>query len=293
MAAEDFIICNEGIKVSGNRMLETLSNDRGFEVFNTDKISNTVCEFRDMNSDRETFFKSKRYKIEKAIYEVEKDGSKCEFGKEREGSYVMSVIKDSGENIILETSDNCKEVFFGGSYDRDLLHFATWMAFSLAVLPKKIVSLHASSIIYQGRAVLFLGESGTGKSTHSRLWQENIPEVRLLNDDSPFIRADGSEVVAFGSPWSGKTHCYINESFPVAACVRLSQAPYNEIRRLDTLKAFGALHPSCPPAFAYDDYLYDFVSDFLSNLLSKIPVFHMEALPDSDAVETVFKAVFE
>ena len=55
---------------------------------------------------------------------------------------------------------------------------------------KDTLAIHSSCIVYRDKAVLFLGESGTGKSTHTRLWRENIPEAVLLNDDSPMIRVE-------------------------------------------------------------------------------------------------------
>ena len=87
-------------------------------------------------------------------------------------------------------------------------------------------------------------------------------------------------------------HCYINAGYPIAACVRISQAPYNKIRRLNIPEAFAALHPSCPPPFAYDDKLYDYVSEFLSCLLKEVPVYHMEALPNADAALLVRDTIF-
>lgn len=65
----------------------------------------------------------------------------------------------------------------------------------------RAVAVHSSVISLDGRAVLFLGESGTGKSTHTRLWREHIPGARLLNDDSPIIRIapEGAAEAASGS----------------------------------------------------------------------------------------------
>lgn len=130
---------------------------------------------------------------------------------------------------------------------QSLMRFGLWIMFGIAISPEAI-AIHSSTIECEGRAVLFLGESGTGKSTHTRLWQEHIPGARLLNDDSPIIRMYQGQATAFGSPWSGKTPCYRNISRPIAGIVRLSQAPANEITRLSILRAVGSLLPSCPPA---------------------------------------------
>ena len=141
-----------------------------------------------------------------------------------------------------------------------LCRFGMWVAYGLMTLSLDTLAIHSSCIVYRNKAVLFLGESGTGKSTHTRLWREHISGTNLLNDDSPMVRVEDGKVWVYGSAWSGKTPCYKNERYELQGCVRLSQAPYNRIRKLSVLQAYGALHPSCAPEFAYDDGLYDEVS---------------------------------
>ena len=153
--------------------------------------------------------------------------------------------------------------------------------------------IHSSTIVHQGRAVLFLGESGTGKSTHTRLWLKSIPDAHLLNDDSPALAVENGEAVVYGTPWSGKTHCYHQLRFPLAGVVRLSQAPYNSIKRLSVIEAFSAIHPSCPPALAQDERYQDLIVDMLSDVISGVPMFHLECLPDEDAAWTSHDAIFK
>ena len=173
-----------------------------------------------------------------------------------------------------------------------LFRFGVWILFNIAALPLGAVAFHSSVISYRGRGVLFLGESGTGKSTHTRLWREHIPGAELLNDDSPIIRATDSEALVHGSPWSGKTPCYRNESCPIAAVVRLSQAPHNRIRRLRPIESIGALLPSAPPAFARDERLSDDTCGLLSRLIAQVPVYHLECLPDAAAAQLACRTVF-
>ena len=175
-----------------------------------------------------------------------------------------------------------------GRPDPSLLRFGLWMSFGIAHNPHSI-AIHSSVIVHSGRAVLFLGESGTGKSTHTRLWREHIPGAQLLNDDSPIVRVVEGVPTVFGSPWSGKTPCYRNESYPIAAFVRLAQAPHNRIARLPVVRAIGALLPSCPPAFAYDAQLQDNICDTLSQLIARVPVYQLECLPDADAARLSFE----
>lgn len=179
-----------------------------------------------------------------------------------------------------------------GPADPTLLRFGLWICLGMVLAPEGILALHASAIRLGEEAVLFLGESGTGKSTHTRLWCNHIPDAELLNDDSPLVGLHGGEPTAWGSPWSGKTPCYRNEQATIRAFVRLRQAPRNRIRRLPPLAAIGALLPSCAPSFAYDEALQDAVCHTLSELLARVPVYELECLPDADAAQLAHTTIF-
>lgn len=176
--------------------------------------------------------------------------------------------------------------------DPIMLRFALWTAVGMLSCSSNMVLIHSSCVVHQGKAVLCLGESGTGKSTHTRLWLKHIPDSHLLNDDSPVLAFENGEAVVYGSPWSGKTHHYHQRRFPLAAAIRLSQAPYNRIRRLGVVEAFSALHPSCPPALAQDSAFQDMIVSLLSDILATVPVFHLECLPDEAAARTSHGAIF-
>ena len=173
-----------------------------------------------------------------------------------------------------------------------LFRFALWVGLGLMVAPYNTVALHSSCIVYQNKAVLFLGESGTGKSTHTRLWREHIGGAFLLNDDSPFVRVEKGKVWVYGSPWSGKTPCYKQERYELKGCVRLSQAPCNEIKKLSVLHAYGAIHPSCPPEFAYDASLYDHIGNFIGQLIATVPLYHLACLPNAEAAQLSCQTLF-
>lgn len=96
----------------------------------------------------------------------------------------------------------------------------------------------------------------------------------------------------YGSPWSGKTPCYKTDSHELVGCVRLSQSPRNKIRKLNVMQAYAALHPSCPPDFAYDEKLYDYISRILNDILLSVPVYHLACLPDAEAARLSCKTIF-
>ena len=178
--------------------------------------------------------------------------------------------------------------------DPDHLRFALWMGMAFAVIPGMAAPVHASVIIHQGQAVVFLGESGTGKSTHTRLWLHNISGCSLLNDDSPILRFHQPEkaIYIYGSPWSGKGRAYHAEGYPVAAIVRLEQAPANKTHRLHIIKAFAALYPSFPPAYLRDEWLQEAICALISEVLKRVPVFRLECLPDVSAAILIHKKIF-
>ena len=211
------------------------------------------------------------------------------------GGYLFEMVKNDISYLFTKDDDsNIVKANYGtfDSVDVSLLRFGLWLMFGLCIVPLGAIAIHSSVLVKDGGAVLCLGESGTGKSTHTRLWREHIEGTTLLNDDSPIIRLVDGVPTAFGSPWSGKTPCYRNLSFPIRGFIRLSQAPYNKIHRLSVLNAIGALLPSCPPAFAYDDSLQDSICDTLSDMISHVPVFHLECLPDAAAAELSYNTIF-
>lgn len=194
-------------------------------------------------------------------------------------------------HIDLKRHDIVSNIVCQSALDISLLRFGLWMMFGVVLSENSAIAIHSSVIVSRERGVLFLGESGTGKSTHTRLWRENIEGATLLNDDSPIVRIVDGKALVFGSPWSGKTPCYKNLSYPIAGFCRLSQAPHNLIRRLHPLAAIGALLPSCPPAFAHDDYLQDGICNTLGALLKQVGAYHLECMPDKAAAELSFNTI--
>lgn len=224
-------------------------------------------------------------------YTLEYEGVKGEFGRTQDG-YMLCLKPAEEAPLHLWCNWGGTSTFLCGNMSLRLSRFALWVGYGLMTLARNTIAIHSSCIVHEGMAVLFLGESGTGKSTHTRLWREHIPGAYLLNDDSPILRVEEDGIWVYGSPWSGKTPCYKKERYELKGCVRLSQAPYNDIRRLTVLQGYGALHPSCPPEFAYDALLYDAVSRIIGQILSTVPVYHLACLPDAAAAELSCKTLF-
>lgn len=221
-------------------------------------------------------------------------GAECIFGR-TDKDYVLHIAGPDGGELLFVYNRESNRAQCNVSRDvpdMSAVRFGLWFMTALATVGHDVTPVHSSAIVCNGRAVLFLGESGTGKSTHTRLWRENIAGAVLLNDDSPFIGFVDGRATAFGAPWSGKTPCYKQEQYPIAAIVRLSQAPHNAIRPLRSVHAIGALLPSLTPAFGYDDELQDRMLATLSKIISQVPVYHLECLPDAAAARLSYDTVF-
>lgn len=156
------------------------------------------------------------------------------------------------------------------------------MAFAQAILPHEAISLHAAAVVLSDKAYLFMGQSGTGKSTHARLWQQSFPGCRLLNDDNPMLRLHDGQVWAYGTPWSGKTPCYRTERCQVQGIVRLAQAPHNRFLPATEVDAFSLLLPGISAIGQHERY-YQCMADTLVQVALAVRVGTLECLPDEAA----------
>ena len=129
---------------------------------------------------------------------------------------------------------------------------------------------HGSAIAVDGAAYLFTARSGTGKSTHARLWREMLGDrAVMINDDKPLIRLTEDGAVVYGTPWNGKHRLCTNISVPLKAVCILERAQQNTIRAITREEAFPMLvqqsyRPLDPAALAKTLSLVDRLSRTVS-----------------------------
>ena len=171
------------------------------------------------------------------------------------------------------------------------LNNSLMLQYAFTTATKGTLEMHASTVVNGGKAYLFLAKSGTGKSTHSRMWLQAIPGTHLMNDDNPVVRVgEDGRVMAYGSPWSGKTPCYRNEEFPVGAFVRIVRAPENRLEKLSVVEAYASVYSSCS-GFKADRAMGDGLHNAISAAVQGAPSFTMHCLPDEDAARVCFNGV--
>ena len=121
---------------------------------------------------------------------------------------------------------------------------------SLAILRKvanriidyNVLLFHSSVIAVDGKAYIFTAPSHTGKTTHTRLWLQHLPQAHVLNGDKPFLKVESDgRVLACGTPWQGKEHYGLNEILPLEAICLLGRDTTNHIERITFKEALDAL----------------------------------------------------
>lgn len=156
------------------------------------------------------------------------------------------------------------------------------IAYAQAVVYHRAVSIHASVVCLQDKGYLFMGKSGTGKSTHASLWREAFEGCELLNDDNPTIRLTDEGCMVYGTPWSGKTPCYKDKRCLLAGMARLKQAGVNRFSLQEDIGAFAAVLPGCS-VIRKDAAHYDALCATLVELVGKVRTGLMQCLPNKDA----------
>lgn len=165
------------------------------------------------------------------------------------------------------------------------------LMFAFSTAQKNTLLMHSSVTVKDGKAYLFLGKSGTGKSTHSKLWIDNIEGCELLNDDNPVLRVESNgEVRVYGSPWSGKTSCYRNLNYPVGAIVDLHQAKVNRIRRQSLLEAYVSVYVSYS-GYRFIKEMADGLHATNEQIVGTVPCFTLDCLPNADAAQLCYNTV--
>lgn len=154
---------------------------------------------------------------------------------------------------------------------------------------KNGVIIHSSTILWQGRGIMFSAPAGTGKSTHAHLWQQ-LYHTPILDGDSAACRvADGTPVV-YGLPWCGTSGEFLNQSAPLGAIVFLQQAQENSIVRLDLRESIIRLAARCF-LLPWNEKLMHQYLDTVQEIAAKTDCYLLNCRPDFAAVELVKKCL--
>ncbi len=151
------------------------------------------------------------------------------------------------------------------------------------------ITVHASAISHGGEGILFIGTSGSGKSTQSSLWLESFPDVTIINDDKPMLSPEGR---VHGTPFAGTSRRAANIRADVKALVFIEKSEANHVKRLSKAEATASLyeHALTPE---HDKHSMHAFFDSVDTLLGHAPAYHYRCTRSIESVHTLRATLFK
>ena len=155
-------------------------------------------------------------------------------------------VETTAEDILFEREKSAAEDRLEGHAVREygdayLETLAVYRKIAVRMLDYGTMLMHGSAVAVDGKAYLFIASSGTGKSTHVRLWREKFRgRAVMINDDKPLVRV-GGRVMICGTPWDGKHHLSTPTEAELKAVCILERGETNRIERISGREAYPML----------------------------------------------------
>ncbi len=203
-------------------------------------------------------------------------------GEYAENATVIEVTK---EEILREDTESIK---YPPAYLESLAIYRKICAF---LAKENTFLFHCSAIAFDGAGVLFTAPSGTGKSTHTRLWREAFGErVTVINDDKPLLKVKDDGIYVYGTPWCGKHGIETNMCVKVKAVVLIERATENILEKLRFDEGYRVLftqthRPSEPSGAAAS-------LRFINLLAESVSMYKMKCNISVDAARTARQGIF-
>ncbi len=198
-----------------------------------------------------------------------------------------------GNNLCLTADgyDQCSIIF--SELEAELAIDQIFYRFCANVLlTKGVLHFHSAFVLYKGKALIFTGPSGIGKTTQAELWRD-YQDALIVNGDASLLRPmDDGRWWAFGTPVHGSSPYCENEKAPIAAIIALEQGKDNVLTPMDNFSALSA----CVPEFyrpKLDEAAEETFWNSVDALFEAVPVYHLTCRPDRDATELVKKELLK
>ena len=215
-----------------------------------------------------------------------------EYQIDEPGEILVSVNEDE---IAFEREKSIQECILEGiepvNYTDEYLEFVGLQRkITEELFARNVLLFHGSVVAVDGEAYLFTAKSGTGKSTHTRLWREVFgPRAVMVNDDKPFLEIRDDHVVVHGSPWNGKHRLGENISLPLKAICILERGEENRIRSIGPREALTMLmQQSQRPQDRRKLPLY---LDLVDKLSSRVSFYRMACNMDPSAAVIAYETM--
>ena len=151
---------------------------------------------------------------------------------------------------------------------------------------------HGSCVAVDAEGYLFAAKSGTGKSTHVRLWREMLGDrAVMVNDDKPFLRMENGRVFAHGSPWNGKHRLGNNMCVPLKAICILERGEENEICKISASDALKTIFQQTYRPMRNENFPKYF--DLMGRLASGTAFYRLKCNMEKDAAKVSYEGMKE
>jgi hypothetical protein len=152
------------------------------------------------------------------------------------------------------------------------------------------MEVHACGVAWRGRALLFLGVSGAGKTTMAGLWRRQRPPADVLSDDRMVVRERRGEPWAFGTPWHGSGRFASPRGLPLGGIFFLARGDRPTVTPMKAAEAAAELFArSFPPPWEAAGIAR--VLALCARVAEKVPCARLRFRPDSSAVAAVRAAL--
>lgn len=198
---------------------------------------------------------------------------------------------DQTPDIVIDPNRYDRKRFAKEASERMIAYMESGRQFHGKLIQHNGLFLHASAIEVDGKAYLFSGRSGVGKSTHVGLWHQMLGNgVCRFNDDKPALRCIDGTWYAYGTPWCGKDGINVNKKVPLAGICFLVQGSENRIRPLLPEEAAPYLLSQTIHRFATAERL-DLMLSHLEKLVQEIPIYELVNRPEIEAAQLSYETM--
>lgn len=157
--------------------------------------------------------------------------------------------------------------------------------YSYIILNFGSIVFHSSLIEYNNKGILICAPSGTGKTTHARLWRDK-ENALIINGDRPLCSKDSGIWYGYGTPWCGTSGEMINRKVPIKAIVILQQHKKNILTKLDVMASIARVISNVIVPL-WDETLMNKAMDCIQDIIEHIPVYNLKCLPNYEAVDVL------
>lgn len=168
--------------------------------------------------------------------------------------------------------------------------FNSMLALEKRMLLKNSLILHCTYVRCGGKAILFSGPSGIGKSTQGSLW-EKYRLAEIINGDRALLRQIDNLWYSCGWPVCGSSDICHNKAAAIHAIVMLSQGRENHVRRLSSIRAFTQLYSQIT-VNQWDREAQNRAINLLERLVTQVPVFHFQCNISEEAIICLEQAIY-